>query len=191
MVSVDAVLVLSGAVLTAYVGVTGLIRRMALDRCLPQFLLKENEIRRTNHWIILVFFGLCCSIVFITAGDIDTLAGVYSPSFLGVMALFALGNMLLKVKRRRLPRAVKASWAAVVVAFVMVVIGWLANAFGEWPRIDRLVVFFMYALVAVGVVTISFNRAPVLKMRLATTQANVRCTGLRARIFSPGPGSRR
>ena len=32
MVSADAVCVLSGAVLTAYVGVTGLIRRMALDR---------------------------------------------------------------------------------------------------------------------------------------------------------------
>jgi amino acid transporter len=33
LVSVDAVLVLSGAVLTAYVGVIGLMRRMALDRC--------------------------------------------------------------------------------------------------------------------------------------------------------------
>ncbi|MEP7271935.1 MAG: APC family permease, partial [Acidobacteriota bacterium] len=39
LVSVDAALVLSGAVLTSYVGVTGLVRRMALDRCLPQFLL--------------------------------------------------------------------------------------------------------------------------------------------------------
>ncbi|MEP6913965.1 MAG: APC family permease, partial [bacterium] len=47
VVSVDAVLVLSGAVLTAYVGVTGLVRRMTLDRCLPQVLLAENRSRKT------------------------------------------------------------------------------------------------------------------------------------------------
>ena len=35
---------------------------MTLDRCLPQFLLAENDWRKTNHWIILVFFVLCCSI---------------------------------------------------------------------------------------------------------------------------------
>lgn len=32
MVSIDACLVLSGSVLTSYVGVTGLVRRMSLDR---------------------------------------------------------------------------------------------------------------------------------------------------------------
>ena len=69
LVSLDAVLVLSGAVLTSYVGVTGLVRRMSLDRCLPQFLLRENRWRGTNHWIILGFFALCCSILFITAGE--------------------------------------------------------------------------------------------------------------------------
>ncbi|HPH47827.1 MAG TPA: APC family permease [Chryseolinea sp.] len=36
LISVDAVLVLSGAVLTSYVGVGGLIKRMTLDRILPQ-----------------------------------------------------------------------------------------------------------------------------------------------------------
>nr|HPQ51192.1 APC family permease [Alphaproteobacteria bacterium] len=55
IISVDAVLVLSGAVLTSYVGVTGLVRRMTLDRSLPQILLQENSWRKTNHWIILGF----------------------------------------------------------------------------------------------------------------------------------------
>lgn len=41
VIAVDAVLVLSGAVLTSFVGMNGLVRRMALDRCLPQFLLKK------------------------------------------------------------------------------------------------------------------------------------------------------
>jgi len=98
-VSVDAVLVLSGAVLTSYVGVVGLMRRMSLDRCLPQWFLAQNRVTRTNHWIILTFFLVCCSILAFTGGAVGLLAGVYTLSFLSVMALFAIGNMLLKVKR--------------------------------------------------------------------------------------------
>lgn len=39
LVSVDAVIVLSGGVLTAFVGVTGLIRRMSMDRYTFQYLI--------------------------------------------------------------------------------------------------------------------------------------------------------
>ncbi|HPG28410.1 MAG TPA: APC family permease, partial [Myxococcota bacterium] len=110
LVSVDAVLVLSGAVLTSFVGVTGLVRRMALDRCLPAFLLQENRWRGTPHWILIGFFGLCVSILTVTAGQIEALAGVYTLAFLSVMALFAIGNMLLKTRRAQLPRSERASW---------------------------------------------------------------------------------
>ncbi len=79
LVSLDAVLVLSGAVLTSFVGV---------------------------NWILVGFFGLCVSILVITGGRIEALAGVYTLAFLSVMALFALGNVLLKYRRERLPRAV-------------------------------------------------------------------------------------
>ena len=41
VIVVDAVVVLCGAVLTSYVGVTGLVKRMTLDRILPQVLLRE------------------------------------------------------------------------------------------------------------------------------------------------------
>ena len=40
IISINAVTVLSGAVLTSFVGVNGLIKRMTLDRILPQFFLK-------------------------------------------------------------------------------------------------------------------------------------------------------
>ena len=62
IVSIDAVLVLSGAVLTSFVGVNGLVNRMTLDRCLPQFLLKTNK-RGTTHRILIAFFLMsasCC-----------------------------------------------------------------------------------------------------------------------------------
>ncbi|MDA3898546.1 MAG: APC family permease [Desulfobacteraceae bacterium] len=102
-ISVDAALVLSGAVLTSFVGVNGLVRRMTLDRCLPQFFLKTNR-RGTTHRIIISFFILCVSILLITQGELKALAGVYTISFLAVMALFAFGNILLKIKRAGLPR---------------------------------------------------------------------------------------
>lgn len=173
LVSVDAVLVLSGAVLTAYVGVTGLMRRMALDRCLPQFLLKENKARRTNHWIIIGFFATCVSIVLITEGDIDILAGVYTISFLGVMALFAVGNMLLKVKRKRLPRAVRSTWVGVVAALIAVLIGLAANALVDYPELVRIRVFIVYFVVAVSVVALTFARAQILKGLLAIMRAGI------------------
>ena len=91
LISLDAGLVLSGAVLTSYVGVTGLLRRMTLDRGLPQLFLKTNR-RGTNHRIIIVFFLISASVMYITEGDLAKLAGVYTISFLSVMALFGIGN---------------------------------------------------------------------------------------------------
>jgi amino acid transporter len=179
-VSVDAVLVLSGAVLTSYVGVTGLVRRMSLDRCMPQFLLRENRLRGTNHWIILGFLAICCSIAFIArlelpdgrvTIDVGILAGVYTLSFLGVMALFAVGNMLLKVKRRRLPRAVRASWPAVLVAFAGVLFGLAGNVLIDYPELTRLRVFVVYFAVSVLVVGLTFQRNRILRIVLLGTQA--------------------
>jgi len=169
-VSLDAVLVLSGAVLTSYVGVTGLVRRMSLDRCLPQFLLADNKWRGTNHWIILLFFALCCSILAITGGDVQLLGGVYTISFLGVMALFAVGNGLLKMKRDRLPREVRASWVAVVVGFAAVVTGLAGNIVRDPQNVK---VFGVYFAVTVLVVAVMFLRIQLLRVVLAMSRAIV------------------
>jgi amino acid transporter len=169
-VSVDAVLVLSGAVLTSFVGVTGLVRRMSLDRCLPQLLLRENRWRGTNHWILIGFFGACVSILAVVRGRIGTLAGVYTLSFLGVMALYALGNMLLKLRRGRLPRAVRASWPTVAVALCAVLLGMLGNVLLD-PVSVR--VFAGYFAVTFAVVAVMFLRLQILKLALLVSRAIV------------------
>ncbi len=169
MVSVDAVLVLSGAVLTSYVGVIGLIRRMALDRCLPDVLLRVSERRGTNHWIILAFFAVCCSILAATGGDVGTLAGVYTLSFLSVMALFAFGNMLLKVKRGRLPREVRAGWLTVLVAFAAVVAGLVGNVLLD-PRYVR--VFGLYFAAALAIVGVMLLRVTLLRSCLSRAETS-------------------
>jgi len=169
-VSIDAVLVLSGAVLTSYVGVTGLVRRMSLDQCLPQWLLAENRWRGTNHWIILGFFAVCCSILAVTGGDVGTLAGVYTLSFLAVMALYAVGNMLLKVARGRLPRAVRASWPTVILALFAVLVGLVGNVLLD-PAYVR--VFSIYFIVAIAVVGAMFLRVQLLTAVLLVSRAVV------------------
>jgi len=170
LVSVDAVLVLSGAVLTAYVGVTGLVRRMSLDRCLPQVLLKQNKLRGTNHWIILLFFFLSASIVAMTSEDhevkVDVLAGVYTISFLSVMALYAIGNILLKVRRGRMKRSVRATYPAVVVALIAVLVGLAGNLTAE-----NLKVFGPYFLGVGGAVAVMFMRIPLLRVVLFVSQS--------------------
>lgn len=170
LVSVDATLVLSGAVLTSYVGVTGLVRRMTLDRCLPPFLLKENRWRHTNHWIIIGFFLMCWSILAVTGGKIGVLAGVYTLSFLCVMALFAIGNMLLKVKRERLPRDTRASWPKVSIALAAVIAGIIGNIMLD-PTSVRI--FLEYYAAVAGIVVVMFLRIQLLKLVLFISRAIV------------------
>ena len=150
VVSIDAALVLSGAVLTSYVGVTGLITRMTLDRCLPQFLLKTNR-RGTTHRIIIAFFMLAVSVLLLTKGDLGALAGVYTISFLAVMALFGVGNILLKVKRARLPRPTIASWPAVFAAIAAVLAALIGNVLLNPAYLRMFLGYFVPAIVIVGI----------------------------------------
>ncbi|GBE40650.1 putative amino acid permease YhdG [bacterium BMS3Bbin09] len=162
LISIDATLVLSGAVLTSFVGVTGLIRRMTLDRCLPQFFLKKNS-WGTSHNIIIAFFILTVSILLLTKGELTALAGVYTISFLAVMALFGLGNILLKVKRASLPRPSKASWPAVIIGIAAVIVGLLGNIIMN-PQ--YWTVFLEYFIPAMLVVSIMLGRIAILNAAL-------------------------
>jgi amino acid transporter len=159
LVSVDAALVLSGAVLTSYIGVTGLIKRMTLDRCLPQNLLKTNHMG-TTHRIIVGFFALAVSVLLLTHGNLGALAGVYTISFLAVMALFGIGNILLKIKRARLPRPTIARWPAVLVGIAAVLAALLGNALLN-PAYLR--VFFGYFVPAILIVGIMLGRIQLLR----------------------------
>ena len=162
-VSIDAFLVLSGAVLTSYVGVTGLIRRMALDRCLPQFFLQENSLRHTNHWIIIGFFLVTASLYAIVDGNVNTLSGMYSVAFLGVMSLFAVGCMMLKYKRNDIPRKIRASWIEVILGFVGVIAGLIGNIVLD---IDILAYFTIYFTITFLLVMVMFSRVFALKLLL-------------------------
>jgi hypothetical protein len=154
--------VLSGAVLTSFIGVTGLIRRMALDQCLPQFLLKQTR-RGTSHRIVIAFFLLCSSILLLTGGNLLSLAGVYTISFLGVMTLFGLGNILLKVRRRELKRTYRAGWVTILLAMVATSLGILGNVIIDYHNLSY---FSYYFIPTVFVVVLVYMRIPILRASL-------------------------
>ncbi|GAB2853654.1 hypothetical protein GCM10027044_11540 [Hymenobacter ruber] len=162
LISVNAVAVLSGAVLTSFVGVSGLMKRMTLDRILPQFFLKENG-RGSNYFILLAFFLLCISVLLITNGQLGPLAGVYTISFLSVMAFFALGNFLLKGKRPNLPRPVVAGILTVTLALAGVLLALFGNV---KIHPEYLIVFLEYFLPAIAVVSVMLNRIAILRLLL-------------------------
>lgn len=161
-ISIDAVLVLSGAVLTSYVGVGGLIKRMTLDRILPQTLLKENK-RGSSPRIFLFFYLLCLSVLFITEGQLGPLAGVYTISFLLVMAYFGFGNFLLKMKRARLPRPEYASSFTVGLAILLVLIAVYLNV---KLHPDYLVVFLQYFIPSILLLFLLLDRKRLLQYLL-------------------------
>jgi amino acid transporter len=167
-VSVDATLVLCGAVLTSFVGVNGLVRRMALDQCLPQFLLAENRWRETNHWIILGFGAACASILFVTRGDLADLGGVYTLAFLSVMGLYAIGNMLLKVRRSRLPRAIRAGWPTLILAIAAVGTALIGNMLLNPADVY---VFAVYYGVVVVLIAAVFLRIQAMKVVLYVSRS--------------------
>ncbi len=159
LISVDAFLVLSGAVLTSFIGVSGLMKRMTLDRILPQVLIKESK-SGSSPRILILFFLLCVSVLLITRGELGPLAGVYTISFLLVMAYFGYGNFLLKIKRAKLPRPEYAKPYVVFIAIVSV----LAAIYGNIKlHPEFFLVFLQYFIPSMLLITLLLNRKFVLQ----------------------------
>lgn len=167
LVSLDAFVVLAGAVLTSYIGINGLVQRLAIDRVLPRFLLIKNSWRGTNHYIIFAYFIIASSLVLIMDAGIDALSGVFAFAFLGVMTSFAVACILLKLYREDIPRERTTTWANVSFCLIMVVLGLMSNAMGD---IEALKYFAIY-LVAFGfIVVVMLTRVQILKSLLYITK---------------------
>ncbi|MCO6149178.1 APC family permease [Flavobacterium sp. NRK1] len=162
LISVDAVLVLCGAVLTSFVGVSGLLKRMTLDRILPNYFLKENK-NGSCYRIIITFLILCISVLVATNGDLESLAGVYTFSFLAVMALFGIGNLLLKIKRKKLPRPERANGLIVVIAIGFIVTGFIGNML---LNEDAFKTFIKYLIPALLFVMLMLSRSMLIQLSL-------------------------
>ncbi len=152
LVAVDAISVLSGGVLTAYVGVVGLIKQLASDRCFPAFLLSTNRFG-THHFIILSFGSLCVALYLVTGGDVIVVSGVFAVAFLMVLLSFAVANMKLKYCRPRLPRGSKSGWPTTIIGFSCMFIGLVGNIYFN---VELLFYFLIFLALYLGVITVPF-----------------------------------
>lgn len=190
LVSIDAFIVLAAALLTGYVGINGLIRRMAMDRCLPQFFLIQNPWTGTDSFILVGFFLLCVSQVVALDSNVEALGGVYCYAFLSVMTIFAFGNILLKIKRPSLPREITTSWTQSIVGLIAVIMALLGNVLGK-PEL--LTYFFVYVLIVGTLVLIMFQRVRIMRLlyKLIKKQAHEEAPGspdsLKRSAFPPPP----
>lgn len=156
VVVIDAVLVLSGAVLTGFVGVSGLVYRMTTDGCFPSAFGKINK-KGSYPYIIIAFFLLCTSILLLTHGNLLSLAGVYTIAFLGVMTLFAFGNLLMRETRKDLKRTYHAPLLFVILAFFSTAAGILGNIELSPQNVHYFFSYFIPSIVLVfGTVYMDF-----------------------------------
>ncbi|MBP7768357.1 APC family permease [Candidatus Woesebacteria bacterium] len=145
LVVIDAFLVLSGAVLASFVGATGLLYRMTLDHCLPTivFLPKLRQRNQNVTRVVIAFAILCLSVMFITKGNLLSLAGVYTISFLGVMTFFAVGNLILKKNRPDLKRTYRSPIFYVVLAATATAAGIVGNILIDNKNLYYFLVYFI------------------------------------------------
>jgi hypothetical protein len=81
------------------------------------------------------------------------------------MALFGIGNILLKIKRDKLPRPEKATWLAVFVAITAVAFALLGNLLmlPKEGMPSNLGVFLPYFLISMAFIYMMLNRILILK----------------------------
>lgn len=165
LVVVDAFLVLSGAVLASFVGATGLLYRMTLDHCFPSnILLPKLRQRNANATrIVIAFAALCLSILFVTKGELLSLAGVYTMSFLGVMTAFALGNLILRRTRADLKRTYTTPVAISILAALATTAGIIGNVLID---ARNLAYFALYFVPVVSIVMAMIYRDYILEAAL-------------------------
>jgi hypothetical protein len=84
------------------------------------------------------------------------------------MALFALGNMLLKIKRKNLPRQTQAKWISVTIGMCAVLVGLIGNALID-P--SYLVTFLQYFIPAMLVIAVMLGRIVLLKAFLSMVRS--------------------
>lgn len=127
VMAIDALIVLCGAVITAIIGVSGLLKRLANDKVLPDFLATMNS-RGSAYYSIISFIILCISLFLAIFNpnhphEIGSFGGVYTISFLSVLVAFAGAAILLKLYRPKLARLVIAKWWQIIASLLCVLLG--------------------------------------------------------------------
>jgi amino acid transporter len=130
-ICIDAIIVLCGGVMTAIVGVSGLLTRLAKDKVLPEVLSHTNC--QNASYVAIITFVITAITLFLAIFDpedptgINNFGGVFAISFVSVLIAFAYGAITLKLYRPRLARLAISSWWQIVVSLISVTVGFIGK----------------------------------------------------------------
>ncbi|KAH3723110.1 amino acid permease [Pelomyxa schiedti] len=145
---VNATIVCIGGVITGFVGCIRLGERLVQDRVLPGILMQKNRLFHTSHWVICAFWLLTSILFAVTGGNISSLAGMFTASFLTVLFVVACGNLLFKYKRRSIPKFTHCHWTGVVVGGAFILLALIGNVY-----MDSAILLFFFCYFC-GVATV-------------------------------------
>lgn len=147
VVVVDAVGVLLGGVLTGVLTADGLIGRLTRDRVLPQVFVSELPITGST-WLATLFSLLLALLLFLASGmNLATVSSMFSISFLFVLFLFTISDILLKINRPHLPRQPSANTMVLLGAFTVVCVTLAGNIARDPTAIGLFAAFFFVVLI--------------------------------------------
>lgn len=157
VIIIDASVVLCGAVLTGYVGVAGLLKRMVDDDIFPRAMVATLPITGANYPIILSFAACCVTLILVTQGSMESIGGVYTVAFLSVMFLFCVSNLMLKHTRSELHREAKARWGVVILCMAALILAIVGNCVTQPIIIGYAALyFFVFLLIFYGMFSRTF-----------------------------------
>ena len=127
LLCLDAIIILCGGVMTSYVGVSELLKRLANDSVIPNIFAATN-CRNSPYMSIILFCIISCSLFLFIFDPTDPTAinnfgGVFAIAFLSVLFAFAISAVLLKLFRPLLARQVVTDWWEVFVCMAAVLVG--------------------------------------------------------------------
>ncbi|KAF8065050.1 amino acid permease-domain-containing protein [Lyophyllum atratum] len=124
---VDAIIVLSGGVLTGILSACELLEQLALHRVLPKLFL--NSLPKTKSpYVSVLSFVAFSGVVYASAGaNLSIISQMFSLVWLTVMSLFPMALLLLKFNRGRLPRDSKTSLAVIIAAIGVAIVVFAGN----------------------------------------------------------------
>lgn len=158
----DAVAVLGGTVLTAMVGVVGLLESIAADRILPSFMLQKNRWTKTQSWLILSFLLFTVGVTLVLRGNVQDLSIIFAFAFLSVLSFLALSALTMKYRRSKLRREIECPTWLAIGGFAAVLAAFLGMGMENVGIVGQFVLW-VGGLWVVMVVVI--NWVPILKVR--------------------------
>ncbi|THU77928.1 hypothetical protein K435DRAFT_973734 [Dendrothele bispora CBS 962.96] len=169
-ITVDAIVVLCGGVLTGILSSTELISQLSLDHVLPTGFRKLLPVTKAP-WVSITSFCAFSAVVYLSAAPVGGNGGnegkalavvsqMFSLTWLTVMSLFPLSLLLLRYNRHRLPRSPHTRLSVVFVCLAVCAVVAAGNVWIE-PKIGGY--FAAYLLVILLLFSASQNKTHLLR----------------------------